>query len=130
MKPGQANVKMVPINKMVPRSFITNLPAGATIGAGAATAVRGIAFGGDTGVRRVDFSSDGGKSWSPATLGRDEGKYSFRRWQTNFTAPAKGDYVLMARCTNADGVAQLDQANWNPAGYMRNVIEATPVTAG
>ena len=35
----------------------------------------------------------------------------------------------MVRCTNADGVAQPDQPNWNPAGFMRNVIEATPVTA-
>ena len=29
MKPGQAGVKMVPINRMIPRSFITNLKAGA-----------------------------------------------------------------------------------------------------
>jgi len=28
MKPGQTDVKMVPINKMVPRSFVTNLKAG------------------------------------------------------------------------------------------------------
>ena len=129
MKPGQGDVKMVPINKMVPRSFITNLKAGAAIHAGAATAVRGIAFGGDAGVSRVDFSADGGKSWSAATLGKDEGKYSFRRWEAAFTAPAKGSYVLMVRCANADGATQPDQANWNPAGFMRNVIEATPVTA-
>ena len=129
MKPGQADVKMVPINKMVPRSFITNLQAGATIHTGAPTAVRGIAFGGDAGVARVDFSVDGGKSWNAATLGKDEGKYSFRRWETRFTAPAKGSYVLMVRCTNADGVTQPDQANWNPAGFMRNVLEATPVMA-
>ena len=129
MKPGQAGVTMVPINKMVPRSFITNLRAGATIHAGAATLVRGIAFGGDAAITRVDFSSDGGKSWHPATLGKDEGKYSFRRWEANFTAPANGSYTLMVRCTNADGVAQPDQPNWNPAGFMRNSIEATPVTA-
>ena len=28
MKPGQTGVTMVPINRMLPRSFITNLPAG------------------------------------------------------------------------------------------------------
>ena len=129
MKPGQADVKMVPINKMVPRSFITNLKSGATIHAGAATTVRGIAFGGDSGLKQVDFSTDGGKSWQTTSLDKDEGKYSFRCWRTNFTAPAKGDYVLMVRCTNAEGIAQPDQANWNPAGFMRNVIEAIPVTA-
>jgi hypothetical protein len=128
MKPGQTNVPMVPINKMVPRSFITNLKAGTTIKAGPSIAVRGIAFGGDTGVKQVDFSADGGKTWTPAQLGKDEGKYSFRQWQTNFTPAAKGDLTLMVRCTNANGEAQPAEPNWNPAGFMRNVIEPTAVT--
>jgi DMSO/TMAO reductase YedYZ molybdopterin-dependent catalytic subunit len=128
MKPGQANVPMVPINKMVPRSFITNLKAGATLKAGAPATVRGIAFGGDTGVKQVDFSADGGKTWSPAELGKDEGKYGFRRWQTKFKPSAKGDLTLMVRCTNSNGDAQPAVPNWNPAGFMRNVIESTAVT--
>jgi DMSO/TMAO reductase YedYZ molybdopterin-dependent catalytic subunit len=128
MKPGQANVPMVPINKLVPRSFITNLKPGATVKAGAATTVRGIAFGGDTGVKQVDFSADGGKTWKPAQLGKDEGKYSFRQWQTTFTPTAKGDVTLMVRCTNSNGDAQPAEVNWNPSGFMRNVIESTAVT--
>ena len=98
--------------------------------AGAPTLLRGIAFGGDTGVARVDLSSDGGKTWRPARLGPDEGKYGFRRWESSVTFPAKGPYTLMVRCTNSDGVAQPDRPNWNPTGFMRNVIEATPVVAG
>jgi hypothetical protein len=27
------------------------------------------------------------------------------------------------RCTNAKGVAQPLEANWNPGGFMRNVVE-------
>jgi DMSO/TMAO reductase YedYZ molybdopterin-dependent catalytic subunit len=127
--PGQTGVKMVPINRMVPRSFITNIKAGASVSAGASTLARGIAFGGDTGVAKVDFSADGGKTWQPAKLGKDEGKYSFRQWETNFTLADKGAHSLMVRCTNSDGVAQPDAANWNPSGFMRNVIETTPVTA-
>jgi len=129
MKPGQANVPMVPINKLNPRSFITNLQAGSTIEVGRPALVRGIAFGGDSGVKRVDFSSDGGKAWHPAQLGVDEGKYSFRQWHAVFTPETKGGYTLMVRCTNTAGDVQPDQPNWNPAGFMRNVIEATPVTA-
>ena len=129
MKPGQTGVTMVPISRMNPRSFITNLQAGARITAGAPTEVRGIAFGGDSGVKQVDFSGDGGKTWQPATLGNDEGKYSFRRWQTPFTAAAKGSTTLMVRCTNTNGETQSDQPIWNPSGFMRNVIETTPVTA-
>ena len=51
---------------------------------------RGIAFGGDTGVARVDLSADGGKTWQPAQLGPDEGKYSFRQWQAEFTRTGAG----------------------------------------
>jgi len=126
--PGQTGVKMVPINRMVPRSFITNIKAGASLPAGASTLARGIAFGGDTGVAKVDFSADGGKTWQAAKLGKDEGKYGFRRWETNFTLADKGGQSLKVRCTNSDGVAQPDAANWNPSGFMRNVIETTPVT--
>lgn len=129
MRPGQSDVPMVPINKMVPRSFITNLKAGATLKAGASTAVRGIAFGGDAGVKEVDFSADGGKSWRSTQLGKDEGKYGFRQWQIEFTPTTPGEATLMVRCTNSSGEAQPAEANWNPAGFMRNVIEATPVSA-
>lgn len=129
IKPGETDFKSVPINRMVPRSFITNLKPGATVHVGAPTLVRGIAFGGDNGVSRVDVSSDGGKTWQPAQLGADEGKYSFRQWQMQFTPAGHGDQTLMVRCTNSDGVAQPAEANWNPSGFMRNVIETTQVTA-
>jgi len=127
VRPGQTGFKSVPISRMVPRSFITNIKAGDTLHAGAPTLVRGIALGGDTGVARVDFSGDGGKSWQQAQLGKDEGTYSFRQWQISFVAPAGGSRVLMARCTSSSAETQPGTPNWNPAGFMRNVIEQTPV---
>jgi DMSO/TMAO reductase YedYZ molybdopterin-dependent catalytic subunit len=127
IRPGETDVKFVPISRMVPRSFITNIKEGDTLKLGASTLARGIAFGGDSGVSRVDFSSDGGRSWQAAALGRDEGKYSFRQWQLRFTPPTKGNQVLMVRCTSSGGEAQPDTPNWNPSGFMRNVIERTAV---
>ena len=53
IKPGDTHVNLVPINRMVPRSFITNLVDGASVHADSPTLVRGIAFGGDTGVAAV-----------------------------------------------------------------------------
>jgi len=128
MTPGQAGVKMVPINRMVPRSFVTNLKDGAAIKAGTATALRGIAFGGSSGVKAVDISLDNGASWRPTTLGSDEGKYSFRQWQTDI-APSAGAVTVMVRCTNSDGLAQPTTMNWNPSGFMHNAIETIRLTA-
>jgi len=129
IKPGDTNVKMVPISRMNPRSFITNIKAGSTLHAGASTLVRGIAFGGDTGVKRVDFSPDGGNTWEAARLGKDEGKYGFRHFEARFRPASTRATTLMARCTNDNGVTQPDRPNWNPAGFMRNVIESIPVSA-
>jgi DMSO/TMAO reductase YedYZ molybdopterin-dependent catalytic subunit len=127
VKPSDTDIKLVPITRMVPRSFITNIKAGDTLKAGAPTLARGIAFGGDAGVARVDFSSDGGKSWQQAELGKDEGKYSFRQWQISFTPATRGEHVLMVRCTSSSGETQPAAPNWNPSGFMRNVIEQTTV---
>jgi DMSO/TMAO reductase YedYZ molybdopterin-dependent catalytic subunit len=129
IKPGETNVKMVPINRMVPRSFVTNIPSGQKVRSAAPTPLRGIAFGGDCGVASVDYSIDRGKSWHQAQLGKDEGKYGFRQWQTQLTLPAPGSYTVLVRCTNSNGVAQPETANWNPAGFMRNVVESVDVIA-
>jgi DMSO/TMAO reductase YedYZ molybdopterin-dependent catalytic subunit len=127
MRPGQTGVTFVPINRMVPRSFITNIKPGDTLRAGAPAVARGIAFGGDSGVSRVDFSSDGGKNWQQAQLGTDQGKYSFRQWEMSFTPSDRGNKVLIVRCTSGSGETQPDTPNWNPSGFMRNVIEQTAV---
>jgi hypothetical protein len=94
IEPGETDVKMVPINKMVPRSFVTNLPSGQKVNAATPATLRGIAFGGDCGVANVDYSIDRGKSWRQAQLGKDQGKYGFRQWQTQFTLPSPGNYTV------------------------------------
>lgn len=129
MRPGETGYKQTPINRMVPRSFVTNLRPGDKVKVGAPTLVRGIAFGGDTGVARVDLSLDSGKAWQPTQLGRDEGKYSFRQWQTEFTPDVRGEQTVMVRCTNTSGVVQPSMPVWNPPGFMQNVIESMPVRA-
>jgi DMSO/TMAO reductase YedYZ molybdopterin-dependent catalytic subunit len=127
MAPDAKDVKMVPINRMVPRSFITNLRDNATVRRGVPVEVRGIAFGGDTGVKSVAFSSDGGTTWQNATLGKDYGRYSFRRWQTSFVPTKPGTHKLMANATNSNSLSQPATPTWNPGGYMRNVIEQVTV---
>ena len=123
VRPGETGFNTVPINRMVPRSFVTNVADATKISPNATVPLRGIAFGGDCGVSVVELSIDGGRNWVKVQLGNDEGIYSFRRWNAQVTAPASGSLILMVRCTNTNGVVQPDQPNWNSAGFMRNVIE-------
>jgi hypothetical protein len=123
VKPGESGFKTVPVTRMVPRSFFTNVTDGTTLKPGAAVTVRGIAFGGDGGVSQVELSADSRHSWQKTTLGRDEGTYSFRQWSTQITAPQSGALTLQVRCTNTKGEVQPAEPNWNGGGFMRNVIE-------
>jgi DMSO/TMAO reductase YedYZ molybdopterin-dependent catalytic subunit len=123
VKPGQTGFPTEPINRMVPRSFFTNVTPATRVKPGSPVPLRGIALGGDCGVAAVDVSVDGGATWKPTALGRDEGAYSFRQWKAQVTAPASGVLAAMVRCTNARQVAQLMEANWNGSGFMRNVVE-------
>jgi hypothetical protein len=83
----------------------------------------GIAFGGDTGVKSVEISPDGGSSWRQTELGKDEGKYSFRRWQASIT-PERGEQMLMVRCTNSNRETQPLEPNWNPPTAARDRTHA------
>jgi DMSO/TMAO reductase YedYZ molybdopterin-dependent catalytic subunit len=124
VKPGETGFKTVPISRMVPRSFFTNVRNGAAARSNTIVPIRGIAFGGDCGVSQVELSADQGQSWHKANLGRDEGKYSFRQWSTQIRTPQSGKLTLQVRCTNTKGEVQALQPNWNAAGFMRNVIES------
>ena len=129
IEPGQTNVRMIPINRMVPRSFVTNLASGSTVKTATPVRLRGIAFGGDCGVARVDISIDHGQTWRETQLGENESKFGFRKWDAKLTFPAQGEYSFQVRCTNSNGVAQPDTPNWNPAGFMRNVVESIRIVA-
>ncbi len=126
--PGSAAKRTVPISRFPVRSFITNVKEGATVKAGRPVVVRGIAFDGGYGIREVDVSVDGGRTWRSTTLGQDLGKYSFRQWQTALSLE-RGAHTIQVRALNNIGQSQPLDALWNPSGYMRNVVEQTHVTA-
>jgi DMSO/TMAO reductase YedYZ molybdopterin-dependent catalytic subunit len=129
VEPGTTPKKTVPINRFNVRSFITSLADGDQIKAGQTKVVKGIAFDGGYGIREVLFSDDGGQTWREAQLGKDLGKYSFREWQTLFTPKSAGAFALKVKATNRIGQSQPLEPLWNPAGYMRNVVETVRVKA-
>jgi sulfite dehydrogenase len=127
VEPGTAPKATIPINRFTVRSFITNVTDGAKLKPGATT-LKGIAFDGGKGIKEVAVSLDGGRSWTPAKLGKDLGKYSFREWKLPVKFSA-GNHELKVRATNNAGDTQPAEPLWNPAGYLRNVIETVRVTA-
>ena len=125
--PGTTPKKTVPISRFNVRSFITSIAEGAKLRHGARQVVRGIAFDGGHGIREVLFSSDGGRSWRETQLSKDIGKYSFREWSLGYTPTAEGERKLLCKATNVLGQSQPLEPLWNPAGYMRNCVEAVNV---
>ena len=127
IEPGTTPKSTVPINRLNVRSFITSHAESATVDAGRPVALRGIAFDGGEGIKEVQFSGDGGRSWMGAKLGEDLGKFSFREWKLDFTPAAKGAAEWKVRAINRVGQSQPMDPLWNPAGYMRNVVETVKI---
>ncbi len=123
-------VKTIPIGRMPVRSFAI-LPDGATkIPVGLRIAVRGIAFSGYARIVKVEISEDSGRTWLPAKLGQDYGPYSFRTWESPWTAKTPGKHTLLVRATDEKGNVQPDEPVWNPGGYLWNRIERLELVAG
>jgi sulfite dehydrogenase (cytochrome) subunit A len=127
--PGTSPKHTVPINRMTVRSFISVPATGARLPAADPVTLKGIAFDGGYGIREVEISDDDGATWRRAQLGPDLGRYSFREWSAAWQPPRPGAYRLLVRAFNTIGESQDIQPLWNPAGYLRNVIEHVDLRA-
>jgi len=68
--------------------------------------VKGIAYGGDRGISRVELSFDDGQTWSDAEIYYSGGNLAWSLWKAQWTPAAAGDYVLVVRATDGDGDVQ------------------------
>jgi len=71
--------------------------------------LKGIAYGGDRGISRVELSSDGGKSWRDAEIYYSGGNLAWSLWKTEWMPDAAGDYTLVVRATDGEG----DMQEWD-----------------
>lgn len=126
--PGTKPEKTRPIGRFAIRSFITSHAEGARLPAGQTSELRGIAFNGGSGIARVLLSADGGATWQETRLGEDLGNHSFREWRLGIALP-KGEHRILVRAFGRDGETQPLEQRWQPAGYMRNMVESIRVVA-
>jgi len=68
--------------------------------------VKGVAFGGDRGVSRVEFSSDDGENWDDAKIDYPGTKLSWALWSFDWKPDEVDDYTLVVRATDGDGKLQ------------------------
>jgi hypothetical protein len=77
---------------------------------------------GSGGIRQVDVSSDGGRTWRPARLVGAEQPGAWRTWEADIALSSAGLQSLMARATDRLGAVQPIAAAINPGGYGNNSI--------
>jgi hypothetical protein len=121
------NAVNTPITEMVVNSLITNPVQGANYKADSTVTVGGIAWDGGYGLRTVEISVDGGRTWASATLGEDLGRFAFRTFGFTFSPKTKGKQTVLARATNKIGQTQTSELIQNPAGYHHNLIQSVTI---
>lgn len=121
--PGQETDANIPITEIIVNSMFTELPEKPSFKAGKSVTLHGLAWDGGHGIEKVDVSTDGGKSWNTAQLGKDYGNYSWRQFSYRFVPGQPGTVALMAKATNQAGQTQSSELVPNAAGYHHNVIE-------
>ncbi len=69
--------------------------------------IAGVAYAGDRGINRIEFSSDGGRNWQTASMAEPAaGRDAWVRWTGSFVVTAGGDVTLIARATDGGGDIQ------------------------
>ncbi len=66
----------------------------------------GWSLAGPSGIKRVEISTDAGKSWNQADIIENRSPYIWTVWKYRFTPRAIGNYLVKVRATDGDGVVQ------------------------
>lgn len=125
--PTQDTAANWPITEMVVNSVVAD-PIGGTKHKTAGFTVEGVAWDRGDGIKQVEVSIDGGKTWQMAALGPDLGRFAFRAFSFKTGKIAAGDYVVSSRATSNSGATQAEKLKFNPAGYHNNVPQLIPVS--
>ena len=85
--------------------------------------VKGIAYGGDRGISRVEFSSDGGNSWRDAEIYYSGGNLAWSLWKTEWMPTEPVYYTLVVRATDGKGDVQKWEDNRGPFSGVAGLHE-------
>ncbi|MGH7226045.1 MAG: molybdopterin-dependent oxidoreductase, partial [Gemmataceae bacterium] len=99
--------ELVPVRDMQVKSEIARPTSMEVVPARSTYRIFGAAWAGESTVRKVEISTDGGQSWHEAKLLDESTPFTWRRWEYAWRTPEKtGRLLLMARATDARGRVQ------------------------
>ena len=79
--------------------------------------LKGIAFGGDRGVSRVEVTTDGGGAWTEAKIVYPGSRLTWALWSYDWRPAQPGEYKLIVRATDGAGALQIaDDRSTVPQG--------------
>lgn len=108
-----------PLREMMVKSSIARPAIRENVPAGKTFHMTGAAWTGNSDVKKVEVSTDGGRSWAEAKLLDPAHRFAWRRWEYDWRVPAqKGSVTLMSRATDAAGHVQPPKPNPNYENYM------------
>jgi len=121
--------KTTPITTMNIKSVIGYPTSNTRIDAGSNVIVKGVAFDSGHGIKEVLISTDAGKSWKSAELGKELSAHAFRSFKFGFKPMQKGKITLMAKAINMLGEEQpfAKDIQWNHGGYKYNGIDSVTI---
>jgi DMSO/TMAO reductase YedYZ molybdopterin-dependent catalytic subunit len=96
------------------------LPAVADLPADPGKLLQGRSWSGAGRIAQVDVSTDGGGTWSPATL--TEPSQAWTRWTFRWPGGSSGGHTLMARATDVTGRTQPLVTPYNDGGYFFDAV--------
>ena len=126
---GEAVTRMLPRALMVPPG-VPDFMSRTRFLEPSTLVIEGRAWSGRAPIAGVDFSPDGGASWSPAKLQPSLSPYSWHRWTIRWDATRPGEYELCARATDAAGNIQPVDQSWNFEGVQNNAVQRVRVVVG
>lgn len=80
--------------------------SGAIVHAAAPLSLGGVAFAGDRGIARVEWSPDGGSTWSPGRITYAPSPLAWALWEATWTPAEPGTATLVVRATDGHGESQ------------------------
>ena len=71
--------------------------------------LRGMAFGGDRGISKVEISTNDGETWEEAEISQPGTKISWSLWRYEWMPKEVGKSQLVVRATDSDGKLQISE---------------------